>query len=69
MKRKLFQYLKKLKPGEIQTTLMLVVSGISLVTMLLMGIIMYMRFSTLSRQETLENSRKLMEQTGETMED
>lgn len=69
MKRKLFQYLKKLKPGEIQTTLMLVVSGISLVTMLIMGIIMYMRFSTLSRQETIENSRKLMEQTGETMED
>ena len=69
MKRKLFQYLKKLKPGEIQTTLMLVVSGISLVTMLLMGIIMYMRFSTLSRQETIENSRKLMEQTGDTMED
>ena len=69
MKRKLFQYLKKLKPGEIQTTLMLVVSGISLVTMLLMGIIMYMRFSTLSRQETIENSRKLLEQTGESMED
>lgn len=69
MKRKLFQYLKKLKPGEIQTTLMLVVSGISLVTMLLMGIIMYMRFSTLSRQEIIESSRKLMEQTGETMED
>lgn len=69
MKRKLFQYLKKLKPGEIQTTLMLVVSGISLVTMFLMGIIMYMRFSTLSRQETIESSRKLMEQTGETMED
>ena len=69
MKRKLFQYLKKLKQGEIQTTLMLVVSGISLVTMLLMGIIMYMRFSTLSRQETIESSRKLMEQTGETMED
>lgn len=69
MKRKLFQYLKKLKPGEIQTTLMLVASGISLVTMFLMGIIMYMRFSTLSRQETIESSRKLMEQTGETMED
>ncbi|MBS6867152.1 MAG: sensor histidine kinase [Firmicutes bacterium] len=48
---------------------MLVVSGISLVTMFLMGIIMYMRFSTLSRQETIESSRKLMEQTGETMED
>lgn len=48
---------------------MLVVSCISLVTMLLMGILMYVRFSTLSRQETIESSRKLMEQTGESMED
>ena len=30
---------------------------------------MYMRFSMLSRQETTESSRKLMEQTGESMED
>ena len=30
---------------------------------------MYVRFSTLSRQETIESSRKLMEQTGESMED
>ena len=30
---------------------------------------MYMRFSMLSRQETIESSRKLMEQTGESMED
>lgn len=69
MKKKLAQYLKKLRPGGIQTTLMLVVSCISLVTMLLMGILMYVRFSTLSRQETIESSRKLMEQTGESMED
>ncbi|EJW92214.1 hypothetical protein EVA_19679, partial [gut metagenome] len=40
-----------------------------MVIMLLMGIIMYMRFSTLSRQETTESSQKLMEQTGESMED
>ena len=69
MKEKAFQHLKKLRTGGIQTTLMLVVSCISLITMLLMGILMYMRFSTLSRQETVESSRKLMEQTGETMED
>lgn len=69
MKKKIFRYLKKQKPGGIQAALMLVVSCISLITMLLMGILMYMRFSTLSRQGTIESSRKLMEQTGETMED
>ncbi|MEE1192568.1 MAG: sensor histidine kinase [Blautia sp.] len=58
-----------MKPGGIQSTLMLVFSFISVLTMLLMGILMYMRFSMLSRQETIESSRKLMEQTGESMED
>ena len=69
MKKRLLQYLKKMKPGGIQSTLMLVFSFISVLTMLLMGILMYMRFSMLSRQETTESSRKLMEQTGESMED
>ena len=69
MKKRLLQYLKKMKPGGIQSTLMLVFSFISVLTMLLMGILMYMRFSMLSRQETIESSRKLMEQTGESMED
>ena len=58
-----------MKPGGIQSTLMLVFSFISVLTMLLMGVLMYMRFSMLSRQETTESSRKLMEQTGESMED
>lgn len=69
MKKRLLQYLKKMKPGGIQSTLMLVFSFISVLTMLLMGVLMYMRFSMLSRQETTESSRKLMEQTGESMED
>ena len=60
MKKRLLQYLKKMKPGGIQSTLMLVFSFISVLTMLLMGVLMYMRFSMLSRQETTESSRKLM---------
>lgn len=67
--KKIAAVFKKMKPGGIQSTLMLVFSFISVLTMLLMGILMYMRFSMLSRQETTESSRKLMEQTGESMED
>lgn len=69
MKKRFLQYVRAMKPGGIQSTLMLVFSFISVLTMLLMGVLMYMRFSMLSRQETIENSRKLMEQTGESMED
>lgn len=69
MKKKFLQYLRTMRPGGIQSTLMTVFSLISVLTMLLMGILMYMRFSMLSRQETIESSRKLMEQTGESMED
>lgn len=69
MKKKFLQYLQTMRPGGIQSTLMTVFSLISVLTMLLMGILMYMRFSMLSRQETIESSRKLMEQTGESMED
>lgn len=69
MKKRFLQYVRAMKPGGIQSTLMLVFSFISVLTMLLMGVLMYMRFSMLSRQETIESSRKLMEHTGESMED
>jgi len=69
VKKRFLQYVRAMKPGGIQSTLMLVFSFISVLTMLLMGVLMYMRFSMLSRQETIESSRKLMEQTGESMED
>ena len=69
MKKRFLQYVRAMKPGGIQSTLMLVFSFISVLAMLLMGVLMYMRFSMLSRQETIESSRKLMEQTGESMED
>ena len=64
-KEKLFMY----KPGNIQTTLMVAFSVISAVIMLCMGSVMYLRFSSMSRQEILENNQKLMDQTIESVED
>lgn len=64
-KENLFMY----KPGNIQTTLMIAFSVISAVIMLCMGSVMYLRFSSMSRQEILENNQKLMDQTIESVED
>ena len=48
---------------------MLVFTMISVVIMLFMGIAMYVRFSSFSWQEIMDSTQKLMEQTGEGMED
>ncbi|MCI8993327.1 MAG: sensor histidine kinase [Eubacterium sp.] len=48
---------------------MLMFSSISIVIMLVLGIMMYYRFSAVSRQEMIGSTQKLMEQTGENMED
>lgn len=48
---------------------MVVFSIISVSIMLLTGIVMYMRFSNLSRQEMIKSTQKLMEQSKESMED
>lgn len=69
MKDKYFRHLKKLKPREIQSTIMIAFSVISISLMLVLGIVMYFRFSNLSRQETVQSTQKLMEQTGENLED
>ena len=61
--------MKKWKPGEIQTTIMIAFSLISVSIVLCMGIIMYMRFSSSSRQKVVESTTKLMEQTGDSMEE
>ena len=42
---------------------------ISISIMLILGIVMYFRFSASSRQTIIQNTQKLMEQTGETLED
>lgn len=60
---------KNLKPRGIQTTLMGVFSLVSISIMLISGLVMYLWFSTLSREETVQSTQKLMEQTGESLED
>lgn len=69
MKDKYFRLLNKVKPREIQSTIMIAFSLISLSLMMVLGIVMYIRFSNLSRQETVQSTQKLMEQTGENLED
>lgn len=68
MKNKYFRQLKKMKPKEIQTTIMLAFSIVSISIMLVLGIVLYLRFSNSAREETINSTQKLMEQTGENME-
>lgn len=49
--------------------IMLAFSLISFLIMLILGIGMYVRFSAASRQEIVQSTQKLMEQTGENLED
>ena len=69
VKNKYLGKLKKIQPQGIQSALMLVFSVISVSIMLVLGIVMYIRFSALSRQEIVQTTQKMMEQTGETLED
>lgn len=69
MKKKYFRYLQKLKPRGIQSVLMIVLSVISISIMIVLGLILYMRFSTLSREDMVQSTQKLTEQAGESMED
>lgn len=41
----------------------------SLCILLIMGIVMYLRFSASARQEMIAGTQKLMEQAGENLED
>ncbi len=58
-----------MKPRGIQSTIMFAISVISISIMLILGIVMYIRFSVLSRQEIIQSTQKLMEQAGENLED
>ncbi|MDE6980796.1 MAG: histidine kinase, partial [Lachnospiraceae bacterium] len=48
---------------------MIAFSVISISIMLILGVVLYLRFSAVSRQEMIDSSQKLMEQTGENLED
>lgn len=69
MKDKIYKYLKNIAPGEIQSTIMIVFSVISVSIVLCVGIVMYLRFSTVSKKDTIESTQKLVEQAGESLED
>lgn len=69
MENKEFRYWKKWKPRGIQSTIMIAFSIISISLILVMGIVMYARLSRMSRQETVQSTQKLIEQTGENLED
>lgn len=69
MKNKYFRQLKKLKPRGMQSTIMIAFSMISILIILVLGIVMYTRFSSLSWNETIQSTQKLMEQTGNNLED
>ena len=69
MINKYFGKLKKHQPRGMQSTIMIVFSVISISITLILGIVMYIRFSAVNRQETIQTAQTLMEQTGETLED
>lgn len=61
--------MKKKKQRGMQSTIMAAFTIISISIMVILGIIVYIRFSATSRQDTIQATRKLMEQTGEHLED
>ena len=69
MKKEFFRRLRKLEPRGMQTTVMLTFSAISLSIILILSGVMYLRVSALSREESIQSTQKLMEQTGENLED
>ena len=52
-----------------QSTIMVAFSVISISIMLLIGIVLYIRFSAWNRQESIRAAEKMMEQTAEALED
>ena len=69
MKNKFLQQLKRLQPRGMQSTIMVAFSVISISIMLLIGIVLYIRFSAWNRQESIRAAEKMMEQTAEALED
>lgn len=69
MRDRYFRYLEKLRHRGIQSTIMFAFSVISISIMLIFGVALYVRFSALSRQEIVQSTQKLMEQTRESLED
>lgn len=69
MKNKRFNFVDMVKPREIQSTIMAAFSLISIILMLVMGLVLYNRFMMVSGEENVQNTQKLVEQTGKSLED
>lgn len=69
MRAKYFSQIEKLKPRQIQSTIMIAFSLISIAIMLVLGVGIYIRFSEVSRREIIQSTYKLIGQTGENLED
>ena len=69
MKLKFTRRWRERNARGIQPTLMAAFSVISISIMLILGIVLYGRFSAVSREEIIQSTTKLMEQTGESLED
>lgn len=69
MKIKFLEYMRRLKPKGMQSAVMLAFSLISVSIMLILGVVMYMKFSALSQQEMIQDTDTLMEQTRERLEE
>ena len=69
MKSKFWERLKGQKPREIQSTIMIAFSLISISIILILVVAVYFRVAATSRQTIIQSSEKLMEQTAENLED
>ena len=69
VKIRLGRYMDRLKPRGMQSTVMLAFTVISFSIMLVLGVVMYIRFSAVSRQDLTQSTEKLMEQTRESLEE
>ncbi len=59
----------KLKPKKLQSTIMAAFSVLSISILLVLGVMVYVRVSASSGQDMIRSTQKLMEQTGENLED
>lgn len=69
MKLKFSGLIRKIEPRGMQSTVMIAFSLVSFFIMLVLGAVLYLRFSTLSREEMIQSTQTLTEQAGENLED
>lgn len=69
VKHRIVSRIRKIEPRGLQSTIMIAFSLVSFFIMLVLGIVLYLRFSTLAREETIRSTQKVMEQAGENLED